>query len=359
MSSELTVIQYIYFCSLGMFLCIVCPISLYYCYKIWQVRQQSFFNKRYPRLTVVAVITFLFWIGICRPIADLPYIIPSLNTSLPIRHPIGMTVPLSIIFVRVWFLFYNYNRGLQLAQKQWHSKICDNIYNSQTNQFWALTKTYLSHNSNTIYYATALYVLIAESSILIAGFIFIDSRIDTIIFGFWMCVSLLSMVIMAFKIRPCRDEAYVHHEFRLLSYGAVLTIIFFILWMVAIPDNIPLQKLCRQITVAIMVTFESYVSSKWVLRRYTKRKNTNFSKKNNRKGITLQQVLQHDDGFELFAVFLIQNFAIENLMFLYQAMMFKSECLKNGFIEQSDIGIILEFGKKTNDGIGIRQVNNM
>merc|ERR1711997_946885 len=65
------------------------------------------------------------------------------------------------------------------------------------------------------------------------------------------------------------------------------------------------------------------------------------------KGILMREVLQNKDMFDLFALHLAKEFGIESLLFLYEAMAFKNQCLLNGLLDNNDdadnCGITLEF----------------
>ncbi len=43
------------------------------------------------------------------------------------------------------------------------------------------------------------------------------------------------------------------------------------------------------------------------------------------------------------------QFSIENLLFLYEAMKFKGQCIQKGFIQSDEVGHVLEFPYKINN----------
>ncbi len=149
--SKLQTIQVIYCSVLLLLWIIVCPIAFYYCYEIWQFRHEIFWKRRYPKLTIAAVLSVIYWVGIGRPIGDLSDIFPSIHKKIPI--PISNS-PLSqlclvVMYIRVWFLFYDYNNGLQLISKQWETALLSptdsslpltNTAITQPKSYWTLSK---------------------------------------------------------------------------------------------------------------------------------------------------------------------------------------------------------------------------
>eukprot|EP01084_Bolivina_argentea_P289679 497475_1 len=358
-SSNLQVIQTVYYTILLIFWLIICPIAFRYCYEIWKLRSSPFWKKRYPKLTIAVVFSVAYWVGIGRPIADLSDIFPSIHNKVPI--PISNS-PLSqlclvLMYIRIWFLYYNYNNGLQLISKQWETVLLSQNTNEKTTTqstktYWTFDKkwNYLSDKYLIIYYIAITYVIITDIILLLAALK--DQYLEYLFYTSFVGLSLIPIVFVSVKVRKCRDELFLHSEFKLLAILGVITLFSYLLCRFIVND-IALQKLLRHVMISIEGAIAMFINTKYVINKSEKRKSEervvhhirgNYSESGS--VLSLPAVLRDDDAFELFALQLVKEFSIENLLFLYECMKFKHNCVDNGWINMDEIGVVVEFSEK-------------
>ena len=142
-----SLLQAIYFTFLAFITLIDYPYTLFYCYKIWKVRNKSFFEKRYPILSIVTIIAFQLQF-ILRIITDIKHIVPSIDygKSTKFMYPYGTQIPFILEIIRLLFLYYDYNKRLKLISNEWTSK----ILSSPPNVDVVKSHKWLSPKSNTL-----------------------------------------------------------------------------------------------------------------------------------------------------------------------------------------------------------------
>ena len=150
MSSPIVIVTYFILIFIMLFL--VTPVVIYWGHQIWKLRNEPFFNKRHPKLTIISLIWWSLWPSIANPIDQLQYIFP--NVPYPFSSPnffmpFGAAI-FAINFVRLWFYYYDYNRALQLVSKEWKSKLISSSSqmnnNNQDLSYWALDNEWMAVN---------------------------------------------------------------------------------------------------------------------------------------------------------------------------------------------------------------------
>ena len=79
---SLLVHEIIFLVQTSIFIFVILPIGIYCCYKIWKLRYQPFFIKRYPKLTIIQVLWTCIWVTCFYPIEISRLIFPSLPYPL-------------------------------------------------------------------------------------------------------------------------------------------------------------------------------------------------------------------------------------------------------------------------------------
>lgn len=80
----------------------------------------------------------------------------------------------------------------------------------------------------------------------------------------------------------------------------------------------------------------------WVIRQYNE---DNRGRAKSLADKSLEDILLSKDGFDLFASHLVKEFSTENLFFVFEMMQMKAECVRNGLLQQDDIGISIQFNE--------------
>eukprot|EP01084_Bolivina_argentea_P085020 153692_1 len=152
-----TWITFVYFLVVTITILFNWPVIAYYSNKMWKFRHEPFFNKRYPELTIIGLVAFQFCI-IMRIIAELHELVPEVHYGAYrnfIYPYFGQSVFLLEIS-RLWFLFFDYNRSLQLIESEWTSKIADTSYWTIKYYIW------FSYKSKRLFYIAIIWSVVAE-----------------------------------------------------------------------------------------------------------------------------------------------------------------------------------------------------
>lgn len=91
-----------------------------------------------------------------------------------------------------------------------------------------------------------------------------------------------------------------------------------------------------------------FTSTYWVIQRYHRQidrieRVDGASPRCHRHDI--KNILANEDGFDLFALHLVHEFATENLLFLFEIMQIKQQCIKQKLISMDAIGYTIEMPK--------------
>eukprot|EP01083_Nonionella_stella_P083206 229949_1 len=348
MSSYLESIQIVYCIFLGIWWFIISPFAFYYCYKIWQLRNASFFIKRHPRLTIAVVVSGIYWVGLGRPIGDLAVIFPSIHKRVPIRisnSPLSQLC-IALQFVRIWFLYFNYSYGLHTLSKQWQSS------HSTTNQHWTLNHKwqYFGDKSPVLYYALVFYVVTVDIILFLAALH--SAHLEYLLYTSFLIVTMIHVLVIAYKVRHFKDELFIHAEFKWSALIASIALCTYIIATIILRNHVAMQKLARHVSLSMEFAVWIYVSTKWVLDKYAIHYHMQHhihvqNQSDTQATVHLFDILKNEETFELFALYLVKEFSIENLIFLYHSTQFKETCVRDGFIKEEEMGrVVIQFPKK-------------
>eukprot|EP01083_Nonionella_stella_P156258 505803_1 len=345
MSSDLKPIQIVYCIFLGIWWFIVCPFAFYQCYNIWRSRNASFFIKRHPRLTIAVVLSTIYWVGIGRPMGDVANIFPSIHKHIPIpisNSPLSQLC-IALQCVRIWFLYYNYNHGLQTLSKQWEPT-------STANTYWTLSKQwrYFGDRSPVLYYIVISYVIIVDIVLLWAALQ--SAYLEYILYTSLLILTVIPVLIIAYKVRHFRDELFIHAEFKWGALIASLAIASYIVTTIIFGEHVAMQKLVRHVLLTVELAVWIHLCTKWVLDKYRMQlieHNLYVQQQNDTQAtVKLSNIVKNEETFELFALYLVKEFSIENLIFLYESTRFKEKCVADGFVKEGEMGKVVQFPNK-------------
>ena len=265
------IVQWIYFSVIILDILILVPFGLYYAKKIWTLRNGPFFSKRFPKLTISTVLLMLPYHIIIRTLADLPRIIPPITLNVYIR--LFCYNLIHIVFVsallRIWFMYYNYSRGVQMIYKEFHTRVDE--LDIKLN--WAINPKYhfLSPNSNFLYYASVAWVIFVEVVVVLSEIWSLSSATSI----FFYVIVFIVCVIIGYKIRSCRDELALRKEAQLLGCLGLLFAVFYAPALYLLDDE--LKALSHCILISIAFALGEYIMLIWVLKHYqNKIKDTKF-----------------------------------------------------------------------------------
>eukprot|EP01084_Bolivina_argentea_P065695 119744_1 len=337
--------QIIYFIFVAINTLIIAPICCFYCYKFWMLRQQPLLSKRYPKLALSTIISCLIYSIFLRTLADLPRIIPSFNYGSVTKHVRLLFYNSSHIFYtityyRIWLLYHDYKRGLHLISKQWQSKLISNHHN---HTHWTIKYKFLSNKSTVLRWLCLFWILFVEICILCSTLISAENIVQPI----FLSIFIVAFSILLFKVRECRDECFFATESKILAVIGSIFVVIYTLIVFAFDSNHQIKALLLYIITMITIFSFILILTKWSINEYYKRTNVvnNIALTKTSINIKFVDILKNKDALDLFAFHLVKEFSIENLLFLYQSMQWKIECVDNQLIQHENIGMYLDFGK--------------
>eukprot|EP01083_Nonionella_stella_P008869 25675_1 len=338
---SLLVVQIVYFAAVLINILIFTPICCYYTYKFWQLRDDPLLSKRYPMLTIYIIIAVLIHSTILRTIGDLPDIIPSINYG-PFAYHIRLLVYnaahvyFALGIYRIWLLFYDYTRGLHLISRQWQSHLLNNDQDS----YWTLKYTFLSPRSSALFWVCFVWVVFVEICLIFSALL----RIVNIVQPLFLSTIVVLIIALAFKVKSCRDEYFFYAEQKRIGVICTFYIIAQVFFVQIFDDS--KQELAIYLCSMIVSTAGILVLTKWVIIQLkTRNMLEQIQHSNCVDGIEFKDILTNTHAFDYFALHLVSEYSLENLLFLYESMKLKSECLNSGLLEMEDIGLYLEFAE--------------
>eukprot|EP01083_Nonionella_stella_P168976 571916_1 len=343
---SLGAVQIAYIISVSTNVLILIPISCYHVRKLWLLRDDAVLSKRYPKLVILIFIVAMIHMTLFRTIADLTTIAPSLHLDSKTPHIAIFLyntrhICFSLLLYRIWLLYYDYTRGLHLISKQWQSHLID----LNDTDYWTLKYTFLSHRSRTLYWICFLWLIFVDFCMFFSTLIGIHRVTGTL----FMCIVLVVAVYLTFKVRTCRDTCFFYDEIKWVS---IVTGIALLAWVVVLCiGQSNLKALLVYIIYMVVVFINTLIATQWVILQHQKRQNIETQLAEQViHGVALQDVLRNADIFDYFALHLVKEWSIENLIFLYECMQFKTDCVENELLDDEqdiDIGLVLEFGRQT------------
>jgi len=331
------VCRVIYAVIIGLNVLVTAPLTIYYLRQIWLLRHKSFFRKRYPKLTILCAMSFIFTYLFLHTTKDIPIIFPSHNTLIPgdgIVYDLCFDIPFALCLLRGWFLYFDYSAGLHIVAQQWSSKLNDDgLFVTDTDAHWTVKYArYLNHKSKVPMLIAMAWT--AASGGIHHSTLYALCFLPIVVFGLFLVC----------KVRSCRDQMFIRQELQLQAMLILIIMLIDTTLHAAKPTAIVVTAL--YCAMSIIIALESYVWTKWSIRKYTQRESImSAGPLHPDHAPTLGALLQHPDGFDLFADFLVSEISIENLLFLFEAGEFIGQCIRWQFVSEDDLKVDLKIHK--------------
>eukprot|EP01083_Nonionella_stella_P014209 39945_1 len=338
----------------GFYCLILTPLSLFYLYKFWQLASKNtpFFTKRHPTLVVICGMMPNTYPIILRPIADLTRAHGVLGLENALARLIANTLQWYFLleYMRLWLLYYDYQYSLHTLALKWKQQ----ILKEETNIPWTHRHRWLG-NVKVLFLITAIcgpviilgIILVLVHSPVGQGYV---ELAEAVVPMMWLLFSL----VVAFKVRKCRDEFMIQKEFKIYGIALASAIIEYgIIQIVcaAVGDR-NVQILLMNMYTCTCCYLMSFISTHWVIKQYNAqqlRLKVALTRQLSDKSVidmvksrwTLEQVLSTKDGFDSFANHLVREFSIENLFFVFEMVQIKNDLVTQGLVDLDDIGVVI------------------
>ncbi len=160
------------------------------------------------------------------------------------------------------------------------------------------------------------YVIITDIILLLASLQ--SSHLEYLFYTSFVGMSLIPIVFVSVKVRKCRDELFLHSEMKLLAYLGVVTLLSYLLCKFIVSE-VSLQKLLRHIMISMEGTVAVFIMTKYVINKYKLRMNESIIHKHigTMTPLSLTEILQNLDAFELFAVHLVKEVMLHFSLIFY------------------------------------------
>ena len=118
----------------------------------------------------------------------------------------------------------------------------------------------------------------------------------------------------------------------------LLSTLTFVAMLLLLPPASNIRLVVTNIGAAIGSFGVSMISTYWVVRQYQHQLCANIESQTSTdqdviaNRLTLEEILNCKDGFDLFANHLVKEFSIENLMFVFEVMQIKYEVIQHGYV---------------------------
>eukprot|EP01083_Nonionella_stella_P020393 56537_1 len=331
---------------------ILSPLSLFYVYKLWELSSHNipFFTKRHPKLITVSCILFNIYPTILRPFADLTraHGVFHYRHALPRSTVNIMQWYLLLEYMRLWLLYYDYNYALHTLALKWKQQ----ILKEETNIPWTHRYRWLGNVKILSIITSVLSVLFVL--IIVCGEVFYGQTYSSYMQLVPLLCTLLMMVI-AFKVRKCRDEFMIQKEFRIYGISLIGVIVLYIILQMVSTAGTNLRYILFNMFTCFCCYIMAFVSTHWAITQFNAQRNkhqplldeTNLNKsvdevqKDVESRLSLEDVLSSRDGFDVFANHLVREFSIENLFFVFEMVQLKKELMKHRLITEQDIGAMI------------------
>ena len=346
------IIKLLYFVWIGIIIFIPTPLSIYYLIRFWRLKDKvPTFHKRHPKLVTFIIICILIHILIIRTIADLPGILDHpLNNDLStfyVRLILWYTIHIIYItlIIRAWLLYIDYTQNEQLITLSWQQQIVhDNIKLP-----WSLRYKFLSNIKYLSIIAGIYWISIVIAVHTALGYA--ESHQDFASTASYVIIWLFTIII-AYKIRKCKDELFIHIEVKCMAIIITImipTTFLMFQWL----DRGKLLALAITVFLDICLFTMIIIMTRFIEYKYTQKMDRQSVEKRMTENISLKTILGNKDGFDLFAHHLVKEFSIEHLTFLFEIMQLKYDIIDNGLINEEidkngddiNLGIMFKIGE--------------
>eukprot|EP01084_Bolivina_argentea_P126359 223745_1 len=340
LSNHMPKLSIIYTALIAINTLILTPIVLFYTQKLRTLSndpKQTLLSKRHPKSIIFLIITMLIYSVVCLPIAITPGIIQSINYGLGlISFFFGKSwyICCNIACYRLWLLYYEYTRGIHLKSTLWESQITKHTQH----EYWTLKyNKLLSHKFSIFYWilGAVIYLLIIGIALLM-GFVTTNPMHHRAFDVTLIVLYTMILIIAASKIRTCRDECFFLDELKRFGILCILFLILYLILWLLLFNYISLQLFLILVYVQFTMLFIfpfCLIATKWVINENQRR--MSYAGNTNDK-IKFRDIIRNEVAFELFAGHMINEFAIENLLFLFETTYFKQHCLQGQLIDNAD-----------------------
>eukprot|EP01083_Nonionella_stella_P060401 157740_1 len=319
---------------------ILFPLSMYYMMQLWKLHKKNvlFISKRRPQIVLFGILLFSLYPVIIRLLMDLPRVWNKASRfdDPYIRMGLGTVVCLFIygIFARVWLLYYDYERNMAMFDTQWQT----HLKKHSSHVPWALKYRNLG-NTKIVFVMSIISWLLAIGSVqLTAHFVGIYAAERAQLQYVAVIPPILAAIIIAFKIRKWNDTLYLKRELQLMAF---MTLIAYVAYMCTAYPFLDyywnIRTIFDNVFVCVWCYALAFISSKWVISKY--KIYSLITATNNE--LSLEEVLCDDIGFKLFAEYLVQEYSIEHLCFLFEIMKLKHELIAAKIITRKEAGILI------------------
>eukprot|EP01084_Bolivina_argentea_P266445 451933_1 len=320
---------------------ILTPLSLYYLHLLWKLSSEHipFFTKRHPKLILVSAILFNIYPTILRPIADLT----RAYSIFPIDHPLPRSMVnimqwyLILDYMRLWLLYYDYNYSLHSLKLKWK----EHILKTEMNIPWTHKYKFMGNLKTLSIISIPIGIIFVL--IIVGGEILFGAKVLLLLQVAPLICTLFALVI-AVKVRKCRDEFMIQKEMQIYGIALILVILSYMTIQMVSTTGTNLRFILMNMFTCFCCYFMSFVSTHWVLKQYEKHllEFKLFEETQNEVSVrlTLEEILSTKIGFDIFASHLVTEFSIENLFYIFEMVQIKNQLILHKLIEEKDVGIM-------------------
>jgi len=148
---------------------------------------------------------------------------------------------------------------------------------------------------------------------------------------------------LGFKVRRCRDDFCIRSEFKYLSFIGGVTILSMLITQPATAHHPALEATVRIATLTVVLVPFYYVSTKWVLDNYKQRLAEKRKLAKMPVELSLRDIFADEDYCDLFAHHVSNEFAIEGVLFLFEAARFQKQCIDQCAVPAQHISASVQY----------------
>ena len=89
----------VFYVVVSIMVCGFVPFGIYCSYKIWNIRNEPFFQKRYPKLTILSLLWISIWCSICFPLDEIEDFISRLGGFVATMINYSLIAALTLVLI--------------------------------------------------------------------------------------------------------------------------------------------------------------------------------------------------------------------------------------------------------------------
>eukprot|EP01083_Nonionella_stella_P318626 1165658_1 len=318
---------------------IVCGIiGLVFVYQFQAYSRSRFLKIRKPTLILLYCLFSLIMLLILSPI-KLVLHLTGINTLFwlwlfELIHNLCITCMLVVIGARCWLLYYDHLYSLSTVDMTWRGAI-----NSNQRDFWLRhRKTWgdLGFIScvSIIIAVTVWIALCAVSIFALQHHVLLPLHVVTLILVVLPCCAAIFFIVLSKQLKTLAlyDEFQIIQEMKYLSLSTLLILLSSVMCVT------PMNQLTHSIIQTAEILFciiTTYIQTQWVLtqlRRHARAlrqsKHVLKAPKHKMPHLTMNDILKHKDGFEMFMRHCQRELNVEGLLFIVEVAQFKAQLHK-------------------------------